>query len=319
MKVLITGATGLIGKELTSLFLSKNIPVNFLTTRKQKLVDTPSLKGFYWNPGSGEINLNCFNDVTAIINLAGASIAKRWTVAYKKEIIQSRISSLETLYKGLKQVDAAKITSFVSASAIGIYPHSLTEYYHEETPQIATDFLGDVTATWETQIDLFNDFNFNIAKIRVGIVLSSEGGALVEMAKPIKNYVGAVIGTGEQWQSWIHVHDIAALFKFVVDHNLEGTYNAVAPNPITHKKLIKEIAKLLKRPLLLPNIPKIMLQLVLGEMSYLLFGSQRVSCRKIEKAGFIFKYTNVNHALENIYLKEPNTTLSKHSFTKEYS
>ena len=124
------------------------------------------------------------------------------------------------------------------------------------------------------------------------------------MAKPVKNYVGAAFGTGEQWQSWIHIEDLARLFLFAINKELKGIYNGVAPNPVTNSKLVKEIAEVLKKPFLLPNIPQFLMRLILGEMSYLLFVSQRVSSKKIEDEGFDFYYKNVCNALENLYQTE---------------
>lgn len=301
MKVLIAGATGLVGNEITALFHANGIAVNYLTTRKNKIRSKDNLQGFYWNPSSNEIDLNCFNNVTAIINLAGASISKRWTPKYKQLIQSSRIDSLKTLHKGIFDSGNEQIKSFVSASAIGIYPTSLSNFYTEEETAVDTSFLGDVVDAWEKEINRFKDFKFAIATVRIGLVLSEKGGALPEMAKPIKYYVGAAFGSGEQWQSWIHISDLARIFLFIIEHQLSGIYNGVGPNPITNTKMVKEIAKALDRPLVLPNIPKFAMNALLGEMSYLLFSSQRVSSKKIEEEGFIFDHNNICHALEAIF------------------
>jgi uncharacterized protein (TIGR01777 family) len=301
MKILITGATGLIGNEIVRLCHEKGISVNYLTTNKGKIVSKETYQGFYWNPESEEIDLNCFEDVTAIINLAGASISKRWTTAYKKVVLHSRLNTLRTLKKGLAEIDASKITSFVSASAIGIYPNSLSNFYSEDEKNIDDSFLGEIVEAWEKEIDTLQSFNFKLAKIRIGLVMSGNGGALTEMARPIRFYAGAAFGKGNQWQSWIHISDLARQFLFAIENNLEGIYNGVAPNPVSNTKLVKEIAKVLDKPLFLPNIPKFVMQTVLGEMSYLLFASQRVSSKKIEEEGFIFNHPSINNALETIY------------------
>ncbi len=301
MKVLITGATGLVGKAIVDVCQKEHIAVHYLSTRKNKIVDKENYKGFYWNPSKKEIDLACFDGVTAIINLAGASIAKRWTTAYKKEIINSRIQSIETLYKGLKEIQHHSVNSFTSASAIGIYPNSLSNYYTEEEKKADESFLGEVVLAWESAADSFKNLNIPVSKVRIGTVLSLNGGALKEIDKTVRNYVGAAFGSGEQWQSWIHVNDLARLFIFVVTNELEGVYNGVGPNPVSNTKLTKEIAKNLNKPLLLPNIPQFAMKLVLGEMSYVLFASQRVSSKKIEEEGFVFDYQNVCLALENIY------------------
>ncbi|MEJ1223504.1 TIGR01777 family oxidoreductase [Sediminicola sp. 1XM1-17] len=301
MKVLITGATGLVGSAIVELCQKKNIDVNYLSTSKNKIVSKPNYTGYYWNPSRGEIDLACFDGVTSIINLAGVSISKRWTNSNKKAILNSRIDSLRTLRNGLEQADPSNIESFVTASAIGIYPSSLSNYYAENEQAVDDSFLGEVVEAWESEADTFKKFNFSVAKIRIGLVLSAEGGALPEMAKPINNYVGAAFGSGDQWQSWIQIKDLARMFLFVANNKLQGVYNGVAPNPICNNKLVKEIAKQLNKPLILPNIPKFAMKLILGEMSYILFASQRVSSKKIEEEGFVFHYQNICKALEGIY------------------
>ncbi|CAM4182185.1 TIGR01777 family oxidoreductase [Zobellia nedashkovskayae] len=320
MRILITGATGLVGSAIVEQCRKKDIAVNYLTTSKSKITLEPKFQGYYWNPDKGEIDLDSLVGVSAIINLAGASISKRWTSSYRKEIMSSRVNSLRTLHTALEKVDTTDIFSFVSASAIGRYPDSLSKFYTEEETAVDDSFLGEVVEAWENEIDKFNSFNFKVAKVRIGLVMSCNGGALPEMAKPVKNYLGAAFGTGEQWQSWVHISDLARIFMFVVEYGLEGIYNGVGPNPVTNTKLVKEIAKVLDRPVVLPNIPKLAMKIVLGKMSYLLFASQRVSCKKIEEEGFNFTFPNVCLALEAIY-SSPECTKSSEmgSFTKEYT
>ena len=304
MKVLITGATGLIGKEIVKQSLSKNYSVHFLTSSMHKLNHLENCKGFYWNPAKGEIDITCFNGVTSIINLAGSPVSSRWTTKNKKQILESRLHSLATLFKGLQQVDNSMIESFVSASAIGVYPSSETNVYKEDETMVEDNFLGEVVKEWEKSINTFDVFNFTVAKIRIGIVLSKNGGALSELKKPIDYYVGAAFGNGKQWQSWIHVKDLAAIFLFVAKNNLKGIYNGVGPNPVSNSKLVSEIAKVAKKPLFLPNIPKMMMYLILGEMANLLFTSQNVSSKKIEQEGFVFQFQTISLALEDMYLSK---------------
>lgn len=301
MRVLITGATGLVGQAIVKVLHSKGIPVNYLTTSKDKIEKDNDYQGYYWNPDKGEIDLECFNGVQAIINLAGTSIAKRWTSSHKKRVLSSRIDSINTLKKGLHLVGASDVECFVSASAIGIYPNSLSNYYEEDTDQADTGFLGEVVTKWEAAADTIAELDIKVAKVRIGVVLSLEGGALPKMAMPVKNFVGAPIGHGNQWQSWVHVDDLAQLFVFIVENNLSGVYNGVAPNPVTNSKLTKELARVLERPLWMPNVPAFMLKMFLGSMSQLLLASQRVSSKKIENEGFIFQFANICIALENLY------------------
>jgi len=306
MKILITGATGLIGKAITHLFLKEGISVNYLTTKKAKIKNELNYQGFYWEPSTNKIDPKCFEGVTAIINLAGASIAKRWTKSYKKEILTSRINSLNTLYIALESLKPEKKIALISASAIGIYPNSLSNFYTEDETKKDASFLGEVTELWEKEMDKFKEINCPVTKIRIGLVLSSEGGALPNITQAVTRYLGASFGSGRQWQSWIHVNDLARMFLFIMENNLSGVYNGVAPNPVTNTKMLKELAKILDKPLFMPNIPQFLMRLALGEMSYLLFVSQRVSSKKIEKEGFNFDYNNICRALENIYLEEIN-------------
>jgi uncharacterized protein (TIGR01777 family) len=297
--VLITGATGLIGQEIVKICHDQNMNVHYLTTSKNKLTTTDNYKGFYWNPDTKEIDIFCFEGVDTIINLVGASISKRWTDSYKKEIITSRTETAQLLLDTIKS-NNFPIKQIVSASAIGIYPNSVTNYYEEDEPSVSASFLGQVVEQWEAIVDQFASAGIQLAKIRIGLVLSTKGGALPEIAKPIRLGLGAAFGSGEQWQSWIHIKDLARLFVFAVTNNLEGTYNGVAPNPVSNLELTKTVAKTLHKPLILPNIPKFAMKLVLGEMHILLFESQRVSASKIEETGFDFEYHHLEPALLDI-------------------
>lgn len=318
MKILITGATGLVGTELVMLCHKNNIAVNYLTTSRSKITSSSHYKGFFWNPETQEIDLDCFKGISAIVNLAGAPISKRWTGKNKEKILQSRLNSLQTLSTALFKVDTDSILSFVSASAIGIYPDSATRYYEEDETVMDDGFLGEVVQQWEKEADSLNRFNFKLSKIRTGLVLSQAGGMLPAMAKPVKNYLGAAFGTGEQWQSWIHIRDLARMYLFVIEDELEGTYNGVAPNPVTQNKMLRQLADVLHKPLLLPNIPKSFMKLILGKMSYLLYASQRVSSKKIEELGFEFKYRNICTALENLYQPGPVPNGKAEPLPKEF-
>ncbi len=304
MKVLMTGATGLIGRAITKALHKREITVHYLTTNSKKIVCEENLKGFLWNPSNGTIDLESFNGVDAIINLAGSSIAQRWSKGNKAKILSSRVDSLKTLHAGLKKVDSSQIQSMVSASAIGIYPNSLSNFYDGGNTEVDNSFLGEVVEKWEQEADTFRDFDFNVTKVRIGVVLSISGGALPQMARPIKSFMGAVFGKGDQWQSWIHIDDLAEMFAFIIESKLKGVFNGVAPNPVTHEKMTKELARVLGYPLILPNIPNWFMKLILGEMSYLLFASQRVSSKRIEKKGFQFQYPNIGGALEQLYGSE---------------
>ena len=301
-RILISGATGLIGRHLVSYCNSEGYSVNFLTTDKSKIISQYNNQGFYWNPAKGEIDTDCFKDVSVIINLAGAPIARRWSKAYKKEIINSRVQPIDLLKKSVEE-GQFKIEQFISASAIGYYPDSDIKYYDEDYISEDTSFVVDVVRQWEAAADSFKKLDIPVAKIRIGLVLTKTGGALGKLVIPVKTFVGSSLGTGKQWQSWIHIKDVVAIFMYIMKHKLEGTFNAVAPNPVTNKVLVRQIAKVLKRPLLLPKAPTFILRLFLGEMHVLVTRGQRVSSRKIEDLGFHFNYYQLKSALEDLLKK----------------
>ncbi|QYJ68381.1 TIGR01777 family oxidoreductase [Flavobacterium litorale] len=296
MKVLITGATGLVGTELVSLLLKNGIHINYLTTSKSKIQKEQDYKGYYWNPESGIIDKDCIDEVDAIIHLAGASVSERWTDEYKQEILESRILSTNVLYSLLKHTNH-QVKHFISASGTGIYPDSTDTVYSETNTAIDDSFLGRVVEKWEAAADKIATLGIKVAKMRTGIVLSGKGGALTEMAKPVKLGAGSGLGSGKQIQSWIHIHDLVSMYKYVLQNKLEGVYNAVAPHPVTNNELMKTIAKVLDRPYFMPNVPKFMLQLILGEMHIILLSSQNVSAKKIIGKGFQFEYLSLEKAL----------------------
>jgi len=299
MKVLITGATGLIGTELVSLLLQNGISVNYLTTSKNKIVNELNYNGFHWSPEKGIIDENCLIGVDSIINLAGANISKRWTNSYKQEIIESRLLSSALLFKAIKN-NPNQVKQIVSASGTSIYPNSDKVIYDENSTQVNNSFLGNVVIKWEESTDKFASLGLKVCKLRTGIVLSSKGGALVEMLKTIKIGLGSSFGSGKQIQTWIHIHDIASLYYFAIKNNLDGVYNAVSPNPVSNEELTFTIAKVLKKPLFMPSIPKFIMKLILGEMHELLFENRNLSAKKIIDKGFVFKYKTIDEALKNI-------------------
>jgi uncharacterized protein len=299
MKVLITGATGLVGQEIVKLLLQNGISVNYLTTSKSKLSNESNYKGFYWNINTNEINIDAFEGVEIIIHLAGATVAKRWTKSYKQEILESRINSTKLLFSTLSSLKN-NVTQVISASAVGIYPSSINQIYHEEDEVVDNSFLGMVVHKWEEEVDHFEELNIKVTKIRIGIVLAKNGGALQEMVKPIKYGVGAAFGSGNQYQSWIHIDDLVNIFLFTITNKLSGIYNAVSPYPVTNALLTKAIAKKISKPLFLPNIPKFVMKLMLGEMHQILFTSQNVSSKKLLNKGFQFKYASLDKALQNL-------------------
>jgi len=299
MKILITGATGLVGKQLVKQLLSEGHQINFLTTRKEAVDSLPNCTGFHWDLENYIIDVTCINGVDKIIHLAGASVANLWTKDYKKEIIDSRVITAQLLFKTLKENNHS-VSQFVSASAIGIYQHSYDAVYNEENTAFSSGFLGEVVQQWELAADAFSTLNINVTKIRIGVVLAKNGGALQKMAQPISLGVGAPLASGKQYMSWIHIKDLIQLFAFLLENNNVGVFNGVAPNPVTNSVITKAIAKQLNKPFFLPNVPKVLLQLLLGEMHEMVCDSQQVSSLKIEGAGFIFQFIALENALKDL-------------------
>jgi uncharacterized protein (TIGR01777 family) len=176
----------------------------------------------------------------------------------------------------------------------------LTNIYHETDLDVDVSFLGNVVKQWENEVSQFEKLELIVSKIRIGIVLAKNGGALQEMVKPIKYGVGAAFGSGEQYQSWIHIHDLAAIFYHVIENKLPGIYNGVSPYPVSNSELTKAIAKSLEKPFFLPNIPQFVMKFILGEMHEILFSSQHVSCRKLLDENFQFKFASLDKALNDL-------------------
>jgi uncharacterized protein (TIGR01777 family) len=203
------------------------------------------------------------------------------------------------LFKAIKN-NPNQVKQIVSASGTSIYPNSDSIVYDENSTQVNDSFLGNVVVKWEESTDKFASLGLKVCKLRTGIVLSAKGGALVEMLKTIKLGLGSSFGSGKQIQSWIHIHDIAALYFYAIKNNLDGVYNAVSPNPVTNEELTFSIAKVLKKPLFMPNVPKFAMKLIQGEMHELLFENRNLSANKIKDKGFEFKYKSIDEALINI-------------------
>ena len=297
--LLITGATGLVGKALVKHCLSKGYVVHYLSTCKSKILHQINHKGFYWNLEDKTIDLACFEGVEVIINLAGASIAQRWNNAAKTSILSSRTEALSLLYSSI-ETHKFPVKQIISASAIGVYPDSKTRYYDEKFQGTDASFLRSVVKLWEGSLKPFQPLGIKTTALRIGIVLDTHEGALPKIMQPIKLYIGAALGSGDQWQSWIHIDDLVRIFMFVFESKLEGVYNAVAPNPVQQTELTKLIAKILQRPLILPNVPEFVLRLMLGEMRAISLESQRVCAAKIQDAGFKFNYIELEPALEDL-------------------
>ncbi len=296
MTILITGATGLIGTQLTAILQSQGHKIHYLTTRSSKIESTSNYQGFLWNVSQQTIDAACLEGVECIVHLAGATVANKWTKTYKQEILDSRIDSITLLNATLKQ-QTNKVKHIVSASGISIYPGDSQDLFTEQSTQEGNDFLANVTKAWEAAADSLTALNIKLAKVRTGVVFDPSQGALPKIAQPIRYGAGAVLGSGDQWISWIHLQDICGIYSHIIAHQLEGVYNAVAPEPVTNKALTQQIAKALKKPLFLPAVPAFFLKLLLGERSALVLEGPKVSSQKIKEAGYTFEFPEVKSAI----------------------
>lgn len=303
MKVLITGATGLVGKKLVQKLTSNGIAVNYLTHSKKSIPETALIKAFYWNLEKETIDKEAILNVDAIIHLAGATVSKRWTPRYQKEILNSRVNGIKLLIKTLQKNPNHQVKHFISASGISIYPSSLSQQYNEFSTSVGHGFLAEVVQKWEQAVNELDVLNIKTAKIRTGLVLDPHQGAFPIMYKTVKNYVGANFGNGKQIYSWIHIDDLVGVYQYVLQNKLEGVYNAVASNPVSANVFLNTLAKASDTKIWLPNIPSIFLNLGLGQMSSLLLDSQYVLNDKIKATGFVFKHENLEASFIDIIKK----------------
>jgi len=295
-KILITGGTGLVGNKLVKLLLKKGYSINILSRKKHPNLDRISY--FKWNPESDAIDVSCFEGVHCIINLAGAGVAdKRWSKKRKDAILSSRINSLKTLGNAIRKHNI-KIDSLMSASAVGYYGLDDSKTYTEEDSS-GTDFLASVVSKWEKEVDKLQPHFSNIITLRIGIVLSKNGGAFTKMIEPIKMFVGAPLGTGNQPMPWIHIDDLCDLMLLAYENQWNGTFNAVSGNT-SNSEFTKTASELLKKPLILPNIPSFILRVMFGEMAEMILEGSSVSGEKALKNGFKPKFTKLKNAIKDL-------------------
>lgn len=293
MHILITGGTGLIGRALTEKLKSEGHTVAILSR---------SGGDFIWNVRDGFMDPLAFEKVDAIVHLAGAGIAEnRWTPARKKEIIDSRVESARLLANTLAGINH-QVKTIVSASGIGYYGADTGESICTEISNSGMDFVAECTREWEKSMDPFAGLGLRVVKLRTGLVMSSQGGIFRVLARPVYWFLGAILGTGKQWQSWIHMEDLVEMFRLALTNSsASGVYNAVAPEPIHHREMMKLIANKMKRPLIFPPIPAWFLKVILGEMATLVTGGNFVSSEKIQKELlFTFKYSSFAEAIKKL-------------------
>ena len=309
-RVLITGGTGLVGTAVKNLLLQKGYEVVLLTR------STVSEKGYaHWDINAGTIDATAIAAADYIIHLAGAGVAdKRWSEARKQEILDSRTKSSALLVKALEETPN-KVKAVISASAIGWYgpdnnngDNNLVAQGFVETDPSYPDFLGTTCAAWEASIAPVtantNGLQKRLVCLRTGIVLSKHGGALKEFLKPLAVRMAAVLGNGKQMISWIDVRDLAKMFVYAIEHeNMSGSYNAVAPSPVSNKTLTQTLASILYGNFYITTyVPSFILKIMLGEMSIEVLKSTTVSAQKIQEAGFVFDYPEISKSLSTLDL-----------------
>jgi uncharacterized protein (TIGR01777 family) len=297
--VLITGGTGLIGKPLTQALLKKGYQVSHLSRNPG---NNPNVKTYLWDVAKGQIDTACLDGVNTIVHLAGAGIADRpWTKKRRKLLIESRTESIKLVYDLLKQDPKHQVRQVISASGVGYYSNRGDEWLSEDSSPL-NDFLATCCIAWENAVDYGCQLGLNVTKFRTGVVLSTRGGALPPLALPVKFGMGTALGNGKQYISWIHMNDAVEMYMQAIDGRLApDTYNMAAPNPVTNKAFTTAVARQLRRPYWLPNVPAFLLKLLLGEMSLVVLGSTRTSVKKILDTGFKFEFENVSDALRDIY------------------
>jgi uncharacterized protein (TIGR01777 family) len=302
-KVLITGGTGLVGKRLAQLLLKQGYDVAFLSRKKESI---PSIKVYEWNVDKGYIEDGALFNTSHLIHLAGAGVADgRWTEERKKVILESRTKTIQLIAQHLKQNNIL-LQSFVSASGISYYGEDTGDLQHTENDSPGNDFLSNVTVEWEKAADAIAKTGIRTVKLRTGIVLSSEGGALSKMALPAKFGFGAALGTGKQWISWIHEADLCNMYlQAMTDDSWNGAYNAVARGPVTNKTLTQEISRTLNRPQWMPNVPALALKIAFGEMANVVLGSNYIINHRIAtETNFEYRFEDLGEALKDVLINQ---------------
>lgn len=297
-RILITGATGMIGRKLLHTLQQAGHELSILSRKQEQI---PGVKVYIWDIYKKQIDTNCMSDVDCVIHLAGENIAdEKWTAERKREIIDSRTLSTHLLYSAIEDTNT-KLDCLISASATGYYGDCGDEILTEnDGPGLG--FLAECCKEWEEAVDKGNTQGHRIVKLRTGFVLAKGEGALAAIEKQIKFFTGAPLGSGKQWVPWVHIDDIVAMYVYALENpTLSGAYNACAPFPVTNATLTAAIAAKLHRPVWPLNVPEKMLKLILGEMSELVLMSTNTSAQKLLSADFKFKYTQLDDALADIY------------------
>lgn len=296
MNVLVSGSTGLVGTAVVASLTAEGHGV----TRLVRTQGAPGTAAIAWDPVAKRLPAPALEGLDAVVHLAGENIAKgRWNAAKKGKIRDSRVQGTRVLCEALAQlVEPPKV--LVSASAIGYYGSRGDRVMREES-RPGTDFLAEVCQAWEAATKPAAERGIRVVHLRIGVVMAREGGALHKMVTPLKWGAGGIIGSGQQYVSWVALDDVAGIVQHALaTEALEGPVNAVAPNPVTNHELTKTLGRVLKRPTLFP-MPKPMVQAMFGEMGdALLLSSTRVASTRLEGSGYTFRHPDLEGALRYI-------------------
>lgn len=298
MKILITGGTGLIGKELGRKLKQKEYSVAVLSRHKNHDTD---IQTYLWNPEKNEIENGAIETADYIIHLAGANISeKNWKKERKKVIVDSRVKTADFLYSKIKK-SGNILKAFISASAVNYYGTVTSDKIFTEDDPPANDFLGITCRKWEESAFRFQKLGIRTVIIRTGVVLSGKGGALSKMQLPVRLGIGSPVGSGRQYLPWIHIDDLCNIYiKAIEDSKMDGAYNAVAPDHITNKDFMKTIARVQKMPFWAPKVPAFVMKALYGKMADILLKGSRVSSARIREAGYTFRFSSLESAIGNL-------------------
>jgi uncharacterized protein (TIGR01777 family) len=299
MRILVTGATGLIGRSLCQSFTNDGHVVAAVSRSAGKPVGLAAAEIHHWDPQTGPISHAALSGVDAVVNLAGEPLdARRWSDQQKTRIRDSRIVTTRNLVAGLRSVDS-KPAVLVSGSAVGFYGDRGDEELDEQSPA-GRGFMSELCEEWEREAGRSAEFGMRVVQVRTGVVLSADGGALQKMLRPFKLGLGGPLGSGKQWFPWVHIKDIVGIFRHAIMRaELTGPVNGVAPQPVTNGQFTRELGRALHRPAFLP-VPEMALRVLMGEMAEVLFGSQRVVPTAALKSGYEFDYPLLSNALTDL-------------------
>lgn len=296
-RILIAGGTGFLGKHLIS-FLSEAGYVLHVLTRGSTSKSSDKIRFFKWDIDKKYIDKKAFEEVDTMINLSGANIGKkRWTKQRKREILESRIKSVDLLYQYTAE-NNFEIKTFISSSAVGFYGAVTTDEIFEETSDNGHDFLATVCRDWENSAQRFNDLHIRTVILRKGIILGKDGGMIKQLTPLAKSGINVSLGSGKQFIPWIDVRDLVRMYGFILSNSeVEGIYNAVASQHLTMNDFSESLLTSFGKKSYLPNPPAFIIRLLLGEMSVMMLEGTRVSNEKIKKTGFQFEYDTIEKSL----------------------